>query len=107
MTHVYRITTWDTHGNSHGVNRDETWSISRDKTFMSDDDALKYVRDKNMELPYFVNLTYGIGGVALDEFYNGFMNDPRYTHHCRWFVGKPPMDKIRAGLASDGVRTEN
>jgi hypothetical protein len=74
---------------------------------MSDDDALKYVRDKNMELPYFVNLTYGIGGVALDEFYNGFMNDPRYTHHCRWFVGKPPMDKIRAGLASDGVRTEN
>jgi len=103
---VYKISVHDTYGNKYGVNRDDTWTVAHvvDKSIENPTLALEYVLEKNLSLPYFHMLTYLMTQNEYDEFKSSFMENDLYIHHCRWFVGKPPMERILRALRRDGVK---
>lgn len=100
VVEVYKIVVGPGGKNHFGVDRSEVWSIQLDQTFLDREMAEKYVIDKNIEA-----LT---GSVALDihyfekHGYNGRrevgLTNPNYLRHRRYFIGKPPIEKIKKTL---------
>lgn len=97
---VYKIVVSPAGKNHFGVDRSEVWSIQLDDTFSTKKEAETYVIRKNID-----SLT---GNVALDiktfnsNGYDGRreigLTNPNYLRHRRYFIGKPPIDKIKAAL---------
>lgn len=99
---VYRIDKVDTFGNSHGVNRDETWSVVLDKTFATEDDARDYVIEMNHKL---CGYDLGILYTTTKEFIMERCTDIKWCHKQRYFIGRPNIKLIRENLTKDGVST--
>jgi len=100
---VYRLTTYDTYGNAFACNRHETWSIAVDRSFNDMDDAAQYVICQNSKSPQFKNLALGLVGEQRDKFAVKFSTSKKYLDECRWFLGKPPIDKIKKLLIGKGI----
>lgn len=104
MYKVYQITMWDTYGNSHGVNRDETWKYRMLRSFTSETEAINYANKLNLNLPDYKNMMPRDKS-QIDAFANAFLTDDRYIKYRRFFVGIPPMHEIARCLNADGVVT--
>lgn len=100
--HVYRIDKVDTYGNSHGVNRDETWSVVLDKTFTNKEEALNYIIHMNRKW-----CRYELGTLYTNnqEFIAERCTDIKWCHKQRYFLGRPNLKLIREYLNKDGVTT--
>lgn len=101
MFTVYRIDKVDTYGNSHGVNRDETWSLEKDKTFNSEEEATEYVIAMNRR---FCSYDLGIIG-ASDELISLRCTGRKWCHKQRYFLEKPDIKLIRKKLEDSGIKT--
>jgi hypothetical protein len=95
---IYVIYTSQTFGNSHTTNRDETWTIKLFEPEENISDPYEYVRSQNLKLPYFA------WKIRTDnrEFADRLLEHD--IHECRWFVGYPPIKKIKAKLISKGIK---
>lgn len=97
---VYRIDRVDAKGNSHGINRDEIWSIVLDQTFPTEKDARDYVITMNRKhCTYDLSIQYSEN----DEFIAERCTSPHWCHRQRYFIGRPDINRIRAQLQADGV----
>jgi hypothetical protein len=108
---VYKIETFPAGNNHFGINRNENWSIIKDKEFENIDDAKEYVIIKSRlvtELPIFI-ISYRLLEMennSNDEtkFINDFcFDDDKYIKYRRYFIGYPPIDKIKESLKNDGI----
>lgn len=104
---VYRIDTSDTYGNSHAINRHETWEIVFHKKFPSHEEAVEFVTSMNMKNPDIVRQYYKMGAEELLKFRAEFMQIRGNLRYIKWFVGKPPMKEIREELIAAGILLEN
>lgn len=43
-------------------------------------------------------------GNEKDEYLTEFIDNPRYCHLRRFFIGMPPVQKMRENLLADGVK---
>jgi hypothetical protein len=104
MYKVYQITMWDTYGNSHGVNRDETWGYRELRSFTTEAEATNYSNELNLSLPDYKNMMPS-NKSQFDAFAGAFLTEDRYLKYRRYFVGVPPMREIARCLSADGVIT--
>lgn len=106
MTSVYRIDISQTHGNAYFVNRDETWEISFHKEFETAELAREFVTDMNFKMPEFTIMRLNMTAEDEIEFRKTFMDNPKYLHKIRWFVGVPPKKKIIEALQLYGYNVK-
>lgn len=104
MPWVYLITTHDTRGNSHGINRDEVWTVTRHQLFDTDEEAHDYILNKSpifTDLPLFTEkLTPEQKLKFTEEF---CFTNPMYYKYRRLFIGKPDTREMKKSLEEDGV----
>jgi len=97
---VYRIDRISTHGNSHGLDRDETWSVELDATFASEVEALAYVIQMNRRhCSYELGILYSSDRSVIAR----RCTDSKWCHLHRYFLGRPDMDLIAEKLNKDGI----
>lgn len=97
---VYRIDKTPTRGNSHGVNRDETWGVELDAAFVTVEEARDYVVKMNhRHCGYELGVLYSIDKQAI---FDRCIN-PKWCHVQRYFVGRPNIDMISERLQKDRV----
>ena len=102
MTQVYRIDKTNTSGNSHGVNRDETWSVSKDNIFASYEDAMSYIIMMNKRLcGYELGILYSYD----PEIIAYRCTDIEWCHKQRYFIGYPNLKLINEKLKHEGITT--
>lgn len=105
---VYSLERYDTFGNSHATNRDETWTVKRvPRLFKSAEDARAYVREKSFR--EYSRFLIGQSKSQWDDIIEDFCfgDDPRHLVARRFFVGRPPLKRIARILSDDGVKVRN
>ena len=102
MTQVYRIDKMNTHGNEYGINRDETWSLARDRMFSSFEEAKDYVIAQNRKF-----CGYELGVLYCDDcdIIAHRCTHSNFCHKQKYFLEKPNMQLMREYLELDGVTT--
>lgn len=97
---VYRIDRTSSHGRSHGLDRDEDWSVELDSTFSIESDARDYVIEMNRR-----HCGYELGVLYSNnmEFIADRCTDPEWCHRQRYFLGHPNIDLITVNLRKEGV----
>ena len=105
MPVVYKISTSDTHGNYHQINRDETWFIHQDKQFDSKEEAKEYIRKKTrLFIPKLTICLINLPEEKKHSFCDKFcFTDDRYITHRRYFLGYPNLNNIKQHLKKSGV----
>lgn len=108
---VYSINTYDTFSNTYCTNRHETWEVTIEKVFDDKDEAEKYVIVKSKQLPRFKILSENLLDEEKDKFalefcFGHINNNLTYLKYNRYFIGKPPINKIKKSLRLDGVVIE-
>ena len=100
---VYRMDTYPGENFSHRVDREESWALKLDQSFVTLDEAKEYVRTKSRihtDLPLFlVDLPEGQKESAVDE----FCFTDKYLYYQRFFIGKPDTKKIKAVIEQQGA----
>ena len=102
---VFKLFTVDTFGNSHALNRDESWTLMRDRIFNNLEEAKQYVIDKNRVHSDMVNLGFNLKDTEKDTFYDEFcFTNDKYVHKRRYFLGAPDKKKIIQNLREDNLK---
>jgi hypothetical protein len=96
---VYYLFKTDTFGNSHFVNRDETWTVKLRESFPSIEEAETYVI--NMSKRDIVRFCSKPTDMFCREFC--FTSD-KYMKYRTYFIGKPDICKMKKALEEDGVK---
>jgi hypothetical protein len=103
---IYRLQVFDLMKNHFQTDREESWTIVKEERSFSD---LQLARDYvvqqsriHTDLPIYI---YGISSTkeksdVIEQFC--FTND-RYMIYRRFFIGYPPVDKIRKALVTAGI----
>ena len=103
---VYRILTRSSGSNAFCVDRDETWTVVRDREFDSEDAARAYVLQRHRESPDFRRLTVDMHDhLDREAFLQQYadLTGPYLLYH-RYFLAYPPLDLLKGALKADGVR---
>ena len=101
MVYVTRILRTRAGSNSYTVDLSETWTIQRDSTFDTYDEAEAYVVSKNKQA------IDGDAYIRLSTRYDdkAFLGSGSpYPKYLTYFVGLPPLHAIQEQLKDDGVR---
>ncbi len=107
---IYRIDIVEVEGNHFSLGRDESWTVREDRTFDNEQDAKNYILDRSKIFTDCVLLVQpliarGASNEEKQKFYNGFcFDDDTYIKYRRFFIGKPPIEDIKAALKNDGVK---
>lgn len=102
MIEVYRIRTLSGGDNSHGVDRSETWTVVRDQTFETVEEARRYVIEQSIA---HTELVLRRNNRDRESFYNDFCFDnDLFLTYRRFFIGRPPVAEIRRRLRENGVQ---
>lgn len=105
LVQVYQILTRDTHGNAYAINRDETWTVVKDREFETRPLAEEYILSKVKENPDFLRLTVDISDIEdKEQALHNFMTDPKYLFYHRFFIEYPPISAIKKSLQDFGVK---
>lgn len=106
MFQVYRIDTFEAHGNSHALGiRDENWILRRDKNFSTVEEAQEYVCMKSRQTTILPNILISLHESKREAFVKHFcFGDNEYWAERRYFLGKPDIKKIAAAHKRDGVK---
>ena len=109
MIDVYRIDIVSMPNNGWKIDREETWQIAYDSTFLSTSEARGYVRRMNlMRSPMLTYATHiPITEMeAREKFFESFCfgDDERLYSLRKYFLGKPDMKFLRKSLKSRGVQ---
>jgi hypothetical protein len=94
---IYQIFKQDTFSNSHGVNRDETWTARRFKEFDTHQEALEYAVQMNLKdiVRFYQHPTF-------DQCVEFMSNDTWYGE-VDYFVGPPDQRKLNRWLDKQGI----
>lgn len=103
LVQVYQILTRDTHGNAYAINRDETWTVVKDREFETKQAAEQYVLAKGRENPDFLRLTADMDTAARELALQSFMTELKYLCYHKFFVEYPPIAAIKQSLHELGV----
>lgn len=96
---VIRLARTNTHGNHHGVCRDETWIPQKvNETFKTEEEAKDFIRNKS--LPYLVRFCCPPTAEFIEEF---CFTNPRWANERVYFLGEPNWKEIRQALETKGV----
>lgn len=101
MVYVTRILRTRAGSNAYTVDLSETWTIQRDSTFDTNDEAEAYVVSKNKQA------IDGDAYIRLSARYDdkAFLGTGSpYPKYLTYFVGPPPLSAIQEQLKDDGVR---
>jgi hypothetical protein len=95
MTTVYFLKKIACYSNAYAVNRFEEWALLEDKTFLTEKQALDYLKEKHRYNPEFINLACNVKDKDgfLEEF--SYKNDMYYPKRL-YFIGK--KNEIREKL---------
>ena len=105
MIDVYRIQTFTVPKNSHKINRDETWAITKNKSFKTTKQAEYYIREQSIKHTDFLIFAQDLSEKERDLFKDEFcFNNDQYLRYRRYFIGPPPLEAIKATLGKDGIR---
>lgn len=95
----------DTFGNSHAINRDESWTLKKDRFFASLEEAKQYVIDKNKIHSDMVRFGFHLPDEEKDAFYQEFcFTNDKYLHQRRYFLGIPDTQKLLQNLRDDNIK---
>lgn len=103
---VYKIDHCGSASSSHGVNRSETWIITPDAVFNTFDAATTHARNQTRNLPEFILLSERLSKTRVEEFLTEFMKNDLYLIKNQFFVGYPPIGRIKTLLRLSGVKIE-
>jgi hypothetical protein len=90
--------------NSHGVDRDEIWLITKDRAYDTENEAIEYVIAESRKLPYYINLIQSLNKDQEEKFIYEFCFGEKYYHHNRYFLGRPSIKKLEKGIKNDGIK---
>ncbi len=110
MISVYRIKTFDTFGNSHSTNRDESWSVHKDETFDTLEEAEKYVIEKSLIHTEMATYSFELSKDEKQDFYRRFCfdnEDDTFLTKRRYFIEYPDIKKIKQMLKKESVQVIN
>ena len=111
MYQVWRILTLCAPNNEYSINRHEDWRVLPDDTFDTREEAEAYVIEKNLQHSEMVRFAHTIEDDEKPAFYRKFCfgdeeNLDAYIQYRRFFVGYPPLAKIKQALAKDGIQVK-
>lgn len=96
---VYRIETFPAQTNSHTIGlRHENWVLKPDRTFQTEDEAKEYVRMRNRLATELPNLLITLPAAERPAFVDRFCFGDEYWDLRRYFLGRPPAEKIIQAL---------
>ena len=105
MYKIYCIYTFQNSDNSYTVSRDENWVPRLVTNLLTLAEAKQYVIEKSRlvtDLPLFlVNMDNSKKDAFIEQF---CFDDDKYLKYRRFFIGYPPIDKIKDALKKDGVK---
>lgn len=105
VVQVYRIDKLSSKGNSHTIDRSETWSIVVDRTFTSLEEAENYVIKQNRH-----NCAVDLGLNALEItpaiVRDKCLDNPKTIHLRTHFIGIPPLAEIRKSLIENKIHVD-
>lgn len=108
MVWVYLVTTHDTFGNSHAINRDEVWTFKKHRQFDTLEEAEQYVLDKSVQMTEMVRFyAYDTAMTEADKtaFKREFcFTDDKYMTYRRLFIGTQDIPKLKQALRDNGVK---
>ena len=103
MYQVYRLNCFPDQNNRYRINCDESWSIARDNSFSSKEDAEEYIIEKsrlNIHLPLFLHFCSN-----KDKFSREFcFTDDTYLKYRRYFLNEVPIKELREASEKDGIK---
>lgn len=100
MIDVYRVQKIDTHGNSHGVNRVESWYIEFDRKFDTEEEARQYVIAGNRR---WCGYDLGILDVTDSDIIADRCLNTKWCHKHKYFLGRPNTEIRRQNLKEEGI----
>ena len=107
MNLVYHIATVPYGGSAFATNRTETWISEVFLECSSPEEAARVMREKCQASPEFRRLAVTITGPNADErkkeFLEEFCTSDSYLVERRYFVGRPPIQKIQDLLRSKHI----
>lgn len=107
MNLVYQIATVPYGGSAFATNRSETWIVEVSEECSSPEEANRVMREKCRASPEFRRLAVTITGPDADqrkaEFLEEFCTSDKYLLERRYFVGRPPVQKIQDLLQSNRI----
>jgi hypothetical protein len=105
---IYKFMVSSSGNNAYAVERSENRIVQYDTDFKSADDAMDYIRNKTLiHVPELNNLLLGLSAENKANAINQFcFFDDRYLVYRRYFIGKPPISKIRTALEQRGLRVQ-
>ena len=105
MAHVtvYRIDTHTLGGNTHTCSLSEQWEVTKDSVHPTEEQAIKYVRNKNRSLWYFRSIMINLSEEECVAFMETVDSNPLYYHHVRYFVNPPDKDRMIQSMKTNGI----
>ena len=105
MFEIYRIRPSCAPNNEYKINRDEVWNVSRVETFDILTEAKRFVIEKNRLHSDLVKFEYTLKEEQIPDFLERFcFTDDKYLTDRRFFLGYPPIEKIKKALIKDGIK---
>lgn len=104
MATIYKISSIPSSTNEYGVGRTESWTLSKDVTFLDREEARSYVIEKNRQHSDMSSLLVGLDYDIAYDFIEEFCFSPdKYLHLRRYFLGKPDQKKIIKAIRATGI----
>ena len=107
-TTVYKLWIYESGSNSHTTARENTCEIIIVKECSTNLEAVKLMKQKTRHSVEFLRYTVGFTNDKRDEFLEEFVDEwhteyDKYLVNRIYFVGYPPIDKIKELLLNDHI----
>jgi len=100
---VFKIEKFEQGNNSFRTDREENWTLKKDKEFEVVTEARKYVIDKNRIHSDLPNFIVDLHEKDKEEAVMKFCFSDDYEHLRVYFLGKPDINRIKNKLMENGI----
>jgi hypothetical protein len=100
---VYKLDAFDFGNNSHMTDRRESWTLKKDETFDTLDEAKDHIRQKSRSHTYLPNLLVGLPEEVKKQAIEEFCFTDKYLFHQRYWLTPPSKASFQKAVEAQGA----